>query len=129
MTPFLFCFVLESIARIILRLKHILELEDMMRHVLKVIPGFKPLEASNIKAKDTPTRSIASSSFTSGIAIQSSHGKGKGSTRGMHNDTSSLSKPLMITSNEAVAYESLAPYLRELEVTTPKSTWGPKTLM
>ncbi|KAF9376855.1 Fanconi anemia group D2 protein, partial [Podila verticillata] len=106
----------QTMARIILRIKHILELEDMMRHVLKVIPGFKPLEASNIKAKDTPTRSMASSSFTGGIAIQSSHGKGKGSTRGMHDDSSSLSRPLMITSNETVAYESLAPYLRELEM-------------
>lgn len=89
-----------------------------MRHVLKSAHGFKPLEASNIKAKDAPTRSLASSSFTGGIAIQSSHGKGKGSTRGMHDDTSSLSKPLIITSSEAVAYESLAPYLRELEVTS-----------
>lgn len=122
MMPFLPLLFFETIARIILRLKHILELEDMMRHVLKVIPGFKPLEASNIKAKDTPTRSMASSSFTGGIAIQSSHGKGKGSTRGMHDDSTSLSRPLMITSNEAVAYESLAPYLRELEVTIPKSS-------
>ncbi|KAG0082666.1 Fanconi anemia group D2 protein, partial [Podila epicladia] len=97
-------------------LQHILELEDMMRHVLKSAHGFKPLEASNIKAKDAPTRSLASSSFTGGIAIQSNHGKGKGSTRGMHDDLSSLSKPLIITSSEAVAYESLAPSLRELEM-------------
>lgn len=87
-----------------------------MRHVLKSAPGFKPLEASNIKAKDASTRSLASSSFTGGIAIQSNHGKGKGSTLGMHDDTSALSKSLVITSNEAVMYESLAPYLRELEV-------------
>ncbi|KAF9409653.1 Fanconi anemia group D2 protein, partial [Podila epigama] len=106
----------QTIARIVLRLKHILELEDIMRHVLKVVPGFQPLEASAIKAKDAPSRTMAS--LPVGVAIHSAHSKGKSSTRSAMPDSHATFsfKPFMSNNNEAVSYESLAPYLRELEL-------------
>ncbi|KAF9911840.1 Fanconi anemia group D2 protein [Linnemannia zychae] len=42
----------QTLARIILRLQQISEMEEMLRHVLKSVPGFKPLEAIHIKSKD-----------------------------------------------------------------------------
>ncbi|KAI8597408.1 Fanconi anaemia protein FANCD2 [Dissophora ornata] len=103
----------QTMARIIIRLQQISQIEDMLRHVLKSVSGFRPLEASQVRAKDSSrgTRTTVHS-----LSIQSTCAKtmGKGSTRAM--DVDGAPKPFVVHSNEATTYESLAPYLRELEV-------------
>ncbi|KAG0207657.1 Fanconi anemia group D2 protein [Mortierella sp. GBA30] len=108
----------QTMARIILRLQQISEMETMLRHVLKFVPGFKPLEASHIKSSKNPM-SVGVPSISDARTIQSSmlssNAAGKKSTREMDVDQPAL-KPFIVTSSEIVNYESLTPYFRELEI-------------
>ncbi|KAF9359265.1 Fanconi anemia group D2 protein [Mortierella sp. AD094] len=103
----------QTMARVIVRLQQISELELMLRHVLKSVPGFRPLEASHAKPKDsargvtTTTNSISIQSTSTAILSQKL-------SRGM--DIDSRPRPLFVHSNEIVTFESLTPYLREFEV-------------
>lgn len=85
-----------------------MELEGMLRHVLKSVPGFRPLEASQAKAKDMARGGLFGGSS---IVIEPSAKKDTW-TMDVDNDP----KPSFTHSNEVVTFESLAPYLRELEV-------------
>ncbi|KAF9927139.1 Fanconi anemia group D2 protein, partial [Mortierella alpina] len=107
----------QTMARIILRLQQISEMENMLHHVLKRIPGFKPLEASHIKSSSSSaTRGAAP--FSDAPFIQSTslrtNAKGKKSAQDM--DVDQAARPFIVHSSEIVTYESLAPYLRELEI-------------
>ncbi|ORZ28109.1 Fanconi anaemia protein FANCD2 [Lobosporangium transversale] len=101
----------QTMARIIIRLQQISELERMFRHVLKSVPGFRPLEASQAAAKDVSRGTVPMS-----LSIQpvSSNAMGKMSTRAM--DIDQPQKPFTVHSSEIVTYESLSPYLREFEM-------------
>ncbi|KAG0328620.1 Fanconi anemia group D2 protein [Podila humilis] len=102
----------QVMARIILRLKHILELEQVLHHVLASVPAFKPLEMNAIKTMDTP-KTLSLPSFSGGIVIQPSHGKGSARR---DDSISSVSKPVTTSLGKSVTYESIAPYVRELEM-------------
>ncbi|KAF9198259.1 Fanconi anemia group D2 protein [Haplosporangium sp. Z 27] len=103
----------QTMARVIVRLQQISELEQMLRHILKSVPGFRPLEASHVKSKDS-TRGTTGTA--NALSIQSTNITilSQKLSRGMEID--SRPKPLIVHSNEIVTYESLAPYLREFEV-------------
>ncbi|KAF9401655.1 Fanconi anemia group D2 protein [Mortierella sp. AD011] len=103
----------QTMARVIIRLQQISELELMLRHVLKSVPGFRPLEASHVKLKDSARGATAT---TNSIAIQSTNTAilSQKLSRGM--DIDSRPRPLIVHSNEIITFESLAPYLREFEV-------------
>lgn len=92
-------------------------MENMLRHVLRRIPGFKPLEASHIKSSAS-SASRGAAPFSDALSIQSaslsSNAAGKKSVRDM--DADQTARPFIVHSSEIVTYESLAPYLRELEV-------------
>ncbi|CAO3565350.1 unnamed protein product [Mortierella alpina] len=107
----------QTMARIILRLQQISEMENMLRHVLRNVPGFKPLEASHIKSSaSSASRGVAP--FSDAPSIQStslsSNAAGKKSVRDM--DVDQAARPFIVHSSEMVTYESLAPFLRELEI-------------
>lgn len=100
-------------ARIIVRLQQMMELEDMLRHILKSVPGFRPLEASQAKVKDMARGGhFGSSSIVIESSAMSSLAKKDTWTMDIDNDP----KPCFAHSNEVVSFESLTPYLRELEV-------------
>ncbi|KAF9997114.1 Fanconi anemia group D2 protein [Entomortierella chlamydospora] len=103
----------QTMARVIIRLQQISELELMLRHVLKSVPGFRPLEARHVKLKDSARGATAT---TNSIAIQSTSTAilSQKLSRGM--DIDSRPRPLFVHSNEIITFESLTPYLREFEV-------------
>jgi len=89
----------------------------MLRHVLKSIPGFQPLESSLSKGQEAA--GITTFSKTGSLSIQSQASStfpGKLSVESVRDDISSAST-FSVSSNEIVTFESLAPFLRELEVT------------
>ncbi|KAI8351968.1 Fanconi anaemia protein FANCD2 [Mortierella sp. GBAus27b] len=103
----------QTIARIIVRLQQMMELEVMLRHVLKSTPGFKPLEASQAKVKDS-ARSVPFGNAP--LVIESSYMGASVKKDTWMMDIDEDSKPFVAHSSEVVTFESLAPYLRELEV-------------
>jgi hypothetical protein len=90
-----------------------MELEVMLRHVLKSTPGFKPLEASQAKVKDS-ARSVPFGNTS--VVIESSYMGASVKKDTWTMDIDDDSKPFVAHSSEVVTFESLAPYLRELEV-------------
>ncbi|KAF9132558.1 Fanconi anemia group D2 protein [Mortierella sp. 14UC] len=105
----------QTLARIILRLQQISEMEEMLRHVLKSVPGFRPLEAIHDKSKDILPRRGLTIGGTLSLSGPSSTLQGKKSTRAMDVDTVSSGK-FTTTSSELVNLESLSPYMREFEI-------------
>ncbi|KAG0270710.1 Fanconi anemia group D2 protein [Actinomortierella ambigua] len=109
----------QTMARIILRLQHITDLERILRHILQAAPGFRPLEAKGMFHDES---SIASTRrLVDPMAFRSSSVKGKGTSRST-DSTPLPSAPTLTTalcssnSSETVTMESLAPYMRELEM-------------
>lgn len=89
------------------------EIEGMLRHVLKSVPGFRPLEASQAKGKD----SLRGAPFSNApVVIEPSDMGSLAKRKTWTMDIDGDSKPFFAHSNEVVTFESLAPYLRELEV-------------
>ncbi|KAF9150212.1 Fanconi anemia group D2 protein [Linnemannia schmuckeri] len=106
----------QTLARIILRLQQISEMEEMLRHVLKSVPGFRPLEAIHVKSKDIIlARSGLAIGRSLSLSSASSTLQGKKSTRAMDVDGTSSGKFTTI-STEMVTLESLGPYMREFEI-------------
>ncbi|KAF9341448.1 Fanconi anemia group D2 protein [Linnemannia elongata] len=105
----------QTLARIILRLQQISEMEEMLRHVLKSVPGFRPLEAIHVKSKDTLARKALSIGGSLSLSSTSSTLQGKKSTRAMDVDSASSGK-FTTLSTELVTLESLSPYMREFEI-------------
>ncbi|KAK3841792.1 MAG: Fanconi anemia protein FANCD2 [Linnemannia gamsii] len=105
----------QTLARIILRLQQISEMEEMLRHVLKSVPGFKPLEAIHVKTKDNLSRRGLTIGGTLSLSGPTSTLQGKKSTRAMDVDGAPFGK-FTTTSSELATLESLSPYLREFEV-------------
>ncbi|KAF9181157.1 Fanconi anemia group D2 protein [Haplosporangium sp. Z 11] len=112
----------QTTARIILRLQQISEMEEMLRQILKSIPGFRPLEASHDTGMVIDAASKASSRGVPSISgILPSHSittnaTGKQSAGNSMDVDSAPSRPFVVLSNEIVTYEALAPFLRELEI-------------
>ncbi|KAF9581589.1 Fanconi anemia group D2 protein [Lunasporangiospora selenospora] len=104
----------QTMARIILRLQQISEIEEIFRHVLKTVPGFRPLESGTIKSKDLSSRSLPSSSMMGKSGTQMGMGSSKATLRATQSEDISSSSKLV--SGEGMVLESLAPYLRELEL-------------
>ncbi|KAG0303191.1 Fanconi anemia group D2 protein [Dissophora globulifera] len=105
----------SSTARIIIRLQQMSQIEDMLRHILKSAPGFRPLEASHSKAQDL---SKGVHTVNNAFSIQSTNPNILGHTSVGSMDIESAPKPFAPQSSELVSYESLTPYLRELEPIT-----------
>ncbi|KAF8943507.1 Fanconi anemia group D2 protein [Haplosporangium gracile] len=104
------------LSRIILRLQQISEMEEMLRHVLKSVPDFRPLEAIHVKSKDIIlARSGLAIGRSLSLSSASSILQGKKSTRAMDVDGASSGK-FTSMSTEMVALESLGPYMREFEI-------------
>ncbi|KAK3837824.1 MAG: Fanconi anemia protein FANCD2 [Linnemannia elongata] len=104
----------QTLARIILRLQQISEMEEMLRHVLKSVPGFRPLEAIHAKSKDTLARKALTIGGSLSLSSTSSALQGKKSPRSM--DVDSASGKFTTLSTELVTLESLHPYMREFEI-------------
>ncbi|KAG0324848.1 Fanconi anemia group D2 protein [Dissophora globulifera] len=103
----------QTMARIIIRLQQMSQIEDMLRHILKSAPGFRPLEASHPKAQDL---SKGVHTVNNAFSIQSTNPNVLGHTSVGSMDIESAPKPFAPQSSELVSYESLTPYLRELEL-------------
>lgn len=87
----------------------------MLRHVLKSVPGFRPLEAIHVKSKDILARKALTIGGSLSLSSTSSTLQGKKSTRAMDVDNASSGK-FTTLSTELVTLESLSPYMREFEV-------------
>ncbi|KAG9064770.1 Fanconi anemia group D2 protein [Linnemannia hyalina] len=105
----------QTLARIILRLQQISEMEEMLRHVLKSVPGFRPLEAIHVKSKDTLARKALTIGGSLSLSSTSSTSQGKKSLRAIDIDSASSGK-FTTLSTELVTLESLSPYMREFEI-------------
>ncbi|KAG0320044.1 Fanconi anemia group D2 protein [Linnemannia gamsii] len=105
----------QTLARIILRLQQISEMEEMLRHVLKSVPGFRPLEAIHVKSKDPVTRSGPVIGGSLSLSSAFSISQGKQSSRTMDVD-GTPSVRFTTASSEMVTLESLSPYMREFEI-------------
>ncbi|KAF9926229.1 Fanconi anemia group D2 protein [Linnemannia zychae] len=105
----------QTLARIILRLQQISEMEEMLRHVLKCAPGFRPLEAIHDKSKDTVPRKALSIGTSLSISSKASIVQGKKLVGAMDVDIISSGK-FVTNSTELVTLESLCPYMREFEI-------------
>ncbi|KAG0275935.1 Fanconi anemia group D2 protein [Linnemannia exigua] len=105
----------QTLARIILRLQQISEMEEMLRHVLKSVPGFKPLEAIHVKRKDTLSRRGLTIGGPLSFPGPNSTLQGKKTTRAMDVDGVPFGK-ITTTSSELATLESLSPYMREFEI-------------
>ncbi|KAF9082104.1 Fanconi anemia group D2 protein [Mortierella sp. AD031] len=105
----------QTLARIILRLQQISEMEEMLRHVLKSVPGFQPIEAIHVKSKDTVPRRVSPIGGSLSLSSTQSTLQGKKSSRSM--DIDGVPSGGFVThSTELVTLESLTPYMREFEV-------------
>ncbi|KAF9105210.1 Fanconi anemia group D2 protein [Mortierella sp. AM989] len=100
-------------SRVIVRLQQISELEQMLRHVLKSVPGFRPLETSHVKSKDAARGSVTA---TNSVSIQSTSAIHSSQKLGLGMDLDPRPRSLIAHSNEIITFESLNPYLREFEV-------------
>lgn len=87
----------------------------MLRHVLKSVPGFRPLEAIHVKSKDPVTRSGPVIGGSLSLSSAFSISQGKQSSRTMDVD-GTPSVRFTTASSEMVTLESLSPYMREFEV-------------
>ncbi|KAG0240616.1 Fanconi anemia group D2 protein [Actinomortierella wolfii] len=99
--------------------ENITELEQILRHILKVAPGFRPLEAVGMSPEESSratTRHLADP-----MAFRSNAFKGKEAVRSseLSSQFNTSTQPTLLcssNSSEIVTYESLAPFLRELEM-------------
>ncbi|KAG0232814.1 Fanconi anemia group D2 protein [Actinomortierella wolfii] len=99
--------------------ENITELEQILRHILKAAPGFRPLEAIGMSSEESSR--AATRRLADPMVFRSNAFKGKEAVRSSEPSSqfSTSTQPTLLcssNSSEIVTYESLAPFLRELEM-------------